>query len=77
MATTHLQVRVKPNAKVSSLEQQPDGSWIAKLKAAPVDGMANEELVGLVAERLGCRKSAVTIKSGAGGRMKLIKVEAA
>ena len=77
MAAVHLQVRVKPNAKVSSLEQEPDGTWIAKLKAAPVDGKANDELVALVAERLGCRRSAVTIKSGAGGRMKLIKVEGA
>jgi uncharacterized protein YggU (UPF0235/DUF167 family) len=68
---------VKPNAKVSSLEQEPDGTWIAKLKAAPVDGKANAELVALVANRLGCRRSAVTIKSGAGGRMKLIRVEGA
>lgn len=75
MAPVHLQIKVKPNAKVSSLEQEPDGTWVAKLKAAPVDGKANEELVALVAARLGCRKAAVTIKAGAGGRMKLIKVE--
>jgi len=76
MATVHLRVKVKPNARVSSLEQAPDGTWVAKLKAPPVDGKANEELVALVADHLGCRKAAVTIKAGAGGRMKLIKVEA-
>ncbi len=76
MATVHLRVKVKPNARVSSLEQLLDGTWVAKLKAPPVDGKANEELVALVAEHLGCRKAAVTIKAGAGGRMKLIKVEA-
>ena len=75
MPTVHLRVKVKPNARVSSLEQVPDGTWVAKLKAPPVDGKANEELVTLVAEHLGCRKAAVVIKAGAGGRMKLIKIE--
>lgn len=71
----HLQVKVRPNAKVSSLEQEPDGTWVARLKAASVDGKANEELVSLVAERFRCRKAAVTIKTGAGGRMKLVRVD--
>jgi hypothetical protein len=71
-----LRIKVKPNARASSLEQQADGTWLAKVKAAPVDGKANDELVSLVAERLGCRKSAVTIKSGAGARMKLVEVDA-
>jgi uncharacterized protein YggU (UPF0235/DUF167 family) len=67
---------VKPNAKVSSLEQEADGSWLARLKAPPVDGKANAELVSLVAERFGCRRSAVIIKSGAGARMKVVEVDA-
>ena len=70
-----LQVKVKPRARVSSLEQNPDGTWLARLKAAPVDGKANEELVALVAEHFNCRRSAVTIKAGTSGRMKLVKVE--
>lgn len=70
-----LQIKVKPRARVSSLEQNPDGTWLAKLKAAPVDGRANEELVALVAEHFNCRRSAVTIKAGASGRMKLVSVE--
>jgi uncharacterized protein (TIGR00251 family) len=70
-----LRIKVKPNARASSLEQAADGTWLARVKAPPVDGKANDELVSLVAERLGCRKSAVTIKSGAGARMKLVEVE--
>jgi uncharacterized protein YggU (UPF0235/DUF167 family) len=54
----------------------PDGTWIAKLKAAPVDGKANEELVSLVAEHFRCRKAAVAIKAGAAGRTKLVTVAA-
>ena len=71
-----LQVRVKPNARQSVLEQQPDGSWRAELKAQPVDGKANAELVALVAQQFGLRKSQVRIRSGAGGRMKLVELSA-
>ena len=70
-----LEIKVKPRSRMSSLEQAPDGTWIAKLKSPPVDGKANAELVALVAERFGCRKAAVSIKAGAGGRTKLIKVQ--
>ena len=73
MATV-LQVKVKPNSRVSSFVEQADGTWLAQLKSPPVDGKANAELVGLVAERFGCRKSEVTIKAGAAGRMKLVKI---
>ena len=50
--------------------------WMARLKAAPVDGKANKELVGLIAERFGCRKADVEIRSGAGGWMKLVRIGA-
>jgi uncharacterized protein len=74
--TKTIQVKVKPNSRTSSLEQLGEGSlWQAKLKSSPVDGKANAELVALVAERFRCRKSAVSIKSGASGRLKLIQIE--
>lgn len=70
-----IQVKVKPNARTSQLAQQPDGTWLASVKAAPVDGKANEELIALVARHFGARKSDVNVKSGASGRMKLIQIE--
>ena len=75
MAT--LRVKVKPNARVSTLEQAGDGTWLAQLKSPPVDGKANEELIALVAERFGCRRKDVSIRSGASGRMKLVQIDAA
>ena len=77
MATTTIliQVRVKPNARSSALEQSAEGGWLAQIKAAPIDGKANEELIALVADRFNCRKSAVSIKSGASGRLKLVRIE--
>lgn len=74
MVTRFIQVRVKPNARVSTLEQQLEGTWLAHLKAPPVDGKANAELIKLVAKQFGCPRSAVSIKSGAGGRNKLVKI---
>ena len=73
MAT--LQVKVKPNARASLLEQAADGSWLAQLKSPPVDGKANEELIALVARQFGCCKKDVSIRSGASGRMKLVQID--
>lgn len=70
-----LQVKVKPNARVSALQALDDGTWLARLRAAPVDGKANAELIALVARHFGCRKAQVSIKTGAAGRVKLVGVE--
>lgn len=69
-----IRVKVKPNARSSELTLQDDGTWLAKLKAPPVDGKANEELIRLVAEHFGVRKAEVTIKSGAASRLKLLEI---
>jgi len=74
MART-LTVKVKPGARSSSLSQAQDGTWVATLKSPPVDGKANAELIALLARHFGCPKAAVSIKSGAGGRMKLVRLE--
>jgi uncharacterized protein (TIGR00251 family) len=76
MPRVFLQVKVTPRARAASLTQAPDGTWVAKLKSPPVDGKANAELIALVAEQFKCSKSAVTIKSGASGRVKLVRIEA-
>ena len=70
-----IEVRVKPNARTSVLDQAADGSWRAQLKSPPVDGKANAELLALVAERFGCRKSSLSIKSGASSRTKRVRIE--
>ena len=70
-----IQVKVKPSARASAFVEESPGLWSAQLKSPPVDGKANEELIALVAKQFGCRKSAVSIKSGASGRMKLVRIE--
>jgi uncharacterized protein (TIGR00251 family) len=70
-----IQVKVKPNARVSIFEETDSGLWLAQLKSPPVDGKANKELVALIARHFGCAKSAVSIRSGASGRMKLVRID--
>jgi len=70
----NLKVRVKPNSRSSSLEESPDGTWVARVKSPPVDGKANQELIALVARRFHCRKAAVRIRAGGSGRMKLLHI---
>jgi uncharacterized protein (TIGR00251 family) len=70
-----IEVKVKPNARTSSLEPTADGGWLAQLKSPPVDGKANAELIGLVARHFGCAKSAVAIKSGASARTKRVRID--
>jgi hypothetical protein len=72
---TVIQVKVKPNARASELVEAGDGTWLARIKSPPVDGKANQELIALVAAHFCCRKSAVTIKAGASGRTKLVRIE--
>jgi uncharacterized protein len=70
-----IRIKVKPNSRASALEQKEDGTWVAQIKSPPVDGKANEELLALVAKHFECRKSDVSIKSGAAGRVKLVRIE--
>jgi uncharacterized protein len=70
-----IQVKVKPNARVSSFVLGDDGVWLASIKSLPVDGKANAELIALVAAQFDCKKAAVTIKSGASARVKRLRIE--
>ena len=70
-----IQVKVKPNARVSTLCEMPDGTWLAQIKSPPVDGRANEELLALVARHFALPKSRIAVKRGASGRVKLLHIE--
>jgi hypothetical protein len=69
-----LRVRVKPKARRQSLQQTTDGTWLAEIRAAPVDGEANSALIRLIADQFKVRKSQVMIKSGTASRMKTIVI---
>ena len=70
-----LQLKVKPGAREESLVELADGSWIACVKARPVDGKANAAVIALVARHFGLRKAQVSIRSGLSARLKRVLLE--
>lgn len=69
-----IEVKVKPRSRESRLVEQEGGTWIARIKAPPVDGKANAELIKLVADHFDLRRNQVEIKTGAKGRLKRIRL---
>ena len=70
-----IRLKVKPGSRQEELTELDDGTWLARVKAPPVDGKANAAVIELVARHFGLRKSQVSIKSGASARMKLVTLE--
>lgn len=69
-----IKVKVTPRSSKSEVMGEKDGILIVKLKSAPVDGEANEELIRVLAEYFDCAKSNIEIKKGLTGRLKTITV---
>jgi len=69
-----LKVKVKPNSKTVSVEQLEDKSLKISIKAPPVDGKANEELVEVLSKFLKIPKSHIMIKAGKTSKDKLIQI---
>ena len=70
-----LQIKVTPNARESILTLLADGTWHAGIKAPPIEGRANHELISLVARHFALPKACVTIKSGDAGRIKWVHID--
>jgi uncharacterized protein len=74
-----LVVRVTPNARKSEIlgwgaDEKGRPVLLIKLKAAPVDGKANAELVRFVSEFLKCPRGQVVLVRGEGSRQKVLEV---
>ncbi|MEP7127450.1 MAG: DUF167 domain-containing protein [Chitinophagales bacterium] len=57
-------IKIKPNSKTNQLLKDAEGNWVLKVKAPPVDGKANDEVIRVLAKILKLPKSAITILSG-------------
>lgn len=68
-------IKVKPNSATQTVEPLSDGSLLIRVKASPVDGKANEELIKLLAKQFAVPKSSVRIKSGQTSRNKLVEID--
>ena len=82
MAGDHLRVEVRltPRAARDDIEGETllaDGRKVlqARVRAVPEDGRANASLLRLLAEACGVATSKVSLVSGAGSRLKSVRIE--
>ena len=67
-------VKVIPRSSKNSIEWE-QGNLKVRLTAPPVDGLANEALIALLAERLALPKRAIAIVRGTTSRQKTVEIE--
>ena len=67
-------VRVLPKSSKSEIVGEHDGALKIKIKAPPVDGAANAELIKALAKFFDVPKSAVEILKGQTSKTKQIKI---
>lgn len=67
-------IRVITNAKKTEIVEEKGNYLKIKLKAAPVDGKANKELIKFLADRYQVAKSMVEIISGLTSKEKLVRI---
>lgn len=72
-----LQLHVQPGAKRTEVVGRHGDAWKVRLAAPPVDGKANEELIGFLAAIFGVPKRQVKITAGTTGRRKRVLVQGA
>ena len=66
-------VHVRPRSRRESVAGEHAGALEVRVRAAPIDGAANAEVVALVATALGVRRAAVELVSGATARRKRLR----
>ncbi len=69
-----LHVLVKPNAREEKIEQVDETTLNVRVKAAPVDGKANEAVIKLLAKQYAIPKSRIRLLSGAKGKHKVFEM---
>lgn len=70
------QIHAQPGAKLTEVAGLHGDSIKIRLASPPVDGKANECLVGFLAQRLGVKKNQVKITRGLNSRRKTVLVQA-
>ncbi|MDA8364860.1 MAG: DUF167 family protein [Gammaproteobacteria bacterium] len=71
-----LRLRVQPGARRNEILGALGDCVKVRVVAAPVDGRANTQLIGYLAECFGVNRSCVTLVHGQGSRIKLARIQA-
>lgn len=70
-----LEIYVQPGAKKTAISGLHDGRLKIRLKSAPIDGKANQELVAFIAQFFKLRKQDIQIIRGEKSRFKLLSIK--
>lgn len=70
-----IHVTAKTGAKQNSIEEVNHNSFKVTVTARPVDNMANEAIIELLAKHFDVAKSLVTLKLGATSKLKTFEIE--
>jgi uncharacterized protein (TIGR00251 family) len=73
--SARITVHVQPRAGRSGTAGRHGDALKIRLKAPPVDGAANDELIRFVAETLGIPRAAVRIVAGQASRRKVLEID--
>ncbi len=68
-----INVRVQPRSSRKGIDVVDDGIKV-RLTAPPVEGAANEQLIEILSESLGIRKSSFRIIKGLSSRNKVVEI---
>ncbi|MES2386364.1 MAG: DUF167 domain-containing protein [Bacteroidota bacterium] len=71
----HLRIKVKPNSHENKLLRLPDGSLQVSVRAQPVEGKANAEVILFLSKLLGLPKSGISIEAGEGSKFKKVWID--
>ncbi len=69
-----VRVRVKPGSRKVGVEDRGD-FIIVRVKAPPVEGRANREMIEVLSDYFGVPKSRIRIVAGQSSRNKLVEIE--
>jgi uncharacterized protein (TIGR00251 family) len=70
-----LQVKVQPRSSRKGIEGVAGDTVKVYLTSPPAEGAANAQLIEVLSEALGVRKSAIHIIKGLSSRLKLIEIK--
>jgi uncharacterized protein (TIGR00251 family) len=71
-----LSLRVQPRASRDEFVAPHGECYKVRITAPPVEGKANEHLIGFLAKAFGVSRAQVTLESGEGGRNKRFRIQA-
>ncbi|EGR34382.1 hypothetical protein IMG5_013830 [Ichthyophthirius multifiliis] len=70
----YIQIKAKPNSKISQVSSISDDCVDVNIAAPPKDGEANEELIQLFSSLLNIKKSSLQLDKGGKSKSKLLEI---